>query len=160
MLMSILGMVLPAGNGALACFMVLTLFEGPLFPTIFAMTLRGLGRHTKLVSTGLTMAISGGAVWPTVSWATRQHHEFNDRWVLRLSIVLYAAMLAIVGMINLHPTARQWVDPDREATAPLEAVQDMPTPTLTGASVWEKGSRVGDASEHIEFVGNRDPRSA
>src|SRR4051794_27809688 len=64
---SALTMALPASassdsNGALACFILLMFFEGPVFPTVFAMTLRGLGRWTKLVSTGLTMAIIGGCV--------------------------------------------------------------------------------------------------
>lgn len=57
LLMSVLSMLLPAGDGTLTCLMLLAFFEGPFFPVIVAMTLRGMGRQTKLVATGLTMAI-------------------------------------------------------------------------------------------------------
>jgi hypothetical protein len=67
-------MLLPVGSnqGVLACLLLLTFFEGPFLPTIFAVTPRGLGRHTKLVATGLTMAISGVLVWTSVTWAVQQ----------------------------------------------------------------------------------------
>ena len=99
LLMCILSMLLPIGDGALACFMLLAFFQGPFFPTGFAMALRGAGRHTKLVSLGLTMTNSDGAIWPTISWAVARSH--NDRYVMRVSVALYSAMLAIVAMINL-----------------------------------------------------------
>jgi fucose permease len=59
--------------------MVLALFQGTFDPTLFAMALRGTGNYTKLMSTGLTMAVSGGAIWPTISWAIPRAHDDNDR---------------------------------------------------------------------------------
>jgi hypothetical protein len=100
-------------NGPLACLMLLMFFEGPIFPTVFAMTLRGLGRWTKLVSTGLTVAIIGACVWPTVAWALNQAHFGNVRFAMRSLIALNATMLILVLVINVHPTARRWVDPAR-----------------------------------------------
>jgi MFS transporter, FHS family, L-fucose permease len=37
-----------------------------MFPTIFAMSLKHLGRHTKLGSSLLVMSIIGGAVFPAI----------------------------------------------------------------------------------------------
>lgn len=75
LLMSSLSLPVGNGGGVLACFMLLTFFEGPPFPTISAITLRGLGRHTKHVATGLTMAISGGAIWPSDTWVAQRDHN-------------------------------------------------------------------------------------
>ena len=49
------------GFGAL---FVVYLCESIMFPTIFALSLRGVGRHTKLASSFLIMSIVGGAVAP------------------------------------------------------------------------------------------------
>lgn len=46
----------------LLCF----LFESIMFPTIFAMALKGLGEHTKQASSVLIMSIAGGAIAPIV----------------------------------------------------------------------------------------------
>ncbi|MDR0962967.1 MAG: sugar MFS transporter [Mediterranea sp.] len=51
------------GIGALfACY----LFESIMFPTIFALAIRGLGQHTKRASSFLIMSIVGGAVAPVL----------------------------------------------------------------------------------------------
>jgi MFS family permease len=161
LLMCLLSMLLPAGNGALACFMLLALFQGPFFPTTLAMTLRGLGRHTKLVATGLIMNVCGGAIWPTISWAVQQ--SGNSRYAMRVSVVVYAVMLGIIAVINLHPTTRHWVDADGETAASFEAGQAIPTPG--SVSSCEKRPRGSDAlrfltqPQHIEFAG-RHPRPA
>ena len=49
------------GFGAL---FVVYLCESIMFPTIFALSLRGVGHHTKLASSFLIMSIVGGAVAP------------------------------------------------------------------------------------------------
>jgi hypothetical protein len=126
------------------------------------MTLRGMGRHTKLVASGLTMTICGGAIWPTISWALLQGHDGNDRYVMRVSVAIYTAMLVIVATINLHPTARHWVDAGGK-TASIEARQDMPGNTVEEVS---GGTRPHGSDslphkpqppEHVEFA-RSDPR--
>jgi fucose permease len=111
LLMSILGMLLPVGNNhcVLARLLLLTSFEGPFFLTIFAVTLRGLGRHTKLVATGFTMAISGVLVWTSVTWAVQQADGGggDPRYAMCTYAALHAGVLVIVGIINLQPTIRR-----------------------------------------------------
>jgi hypothetical protein len=124
------------------------------------MTLRGMGRHTKLVASGLTMTICGGAVWPTISWAVLQRHEGNDRYVMRVSVAIYTAMLVIVATINLHSTTRHWVDAGG-GTA-IEARQDMPGNTVEDVSGGKRphGSESlpqKPQPEHVEFA-RSDPR--
>ena len=55
-------------GGALAVWMVVLLgfFHSLMFPTIFALSIEGLGPHTKLGSSLLVMSIVGGAIIPAV----------------------------------------------------------------------------------------------
>jgi MFS transporter, FHS family, L-fucose permease len=54
------------GNAAVAMLCLVLFFESIIFPTIFTLSLRGLGRHTKRGGSFLVSAISGGAVFPVI----------------------------------------------------------------------------------------------
>jgi len=54
------------GNGGIACLALVLFFESTCFPTIFTLSLRGLGRHTKRGGTFLVSSICGGAIFPPV----------------------------------------------------------------------------------------------
>jgi FHS family L-fucose permease-like MFS transporter len=60
--------VAATGSGAAAVWMVvlLGLFHSIQFPTIFALSLDGLGEDTKLGSSLLVMSIVGGAIIPAI----------------------------------------------------------------------------------------------
>ena len=53
-------------DGKIAVYSILTinLFMSIMFPTIFALGVRGIGEHTKLGSSLIIMAIVGGAIIP------------------------------------------------------------------------------------------------
>ena len=51
------------GRAGLAMVLMVFFMEGPLFPLIFAQSLRGMGQHTKLASVVITSAIAGGAAF-------------------------------------------------------------------------------------------------
>jgi len=55
-------------SGAVAVWMIVALgfFHSLMFPTIFALSLEGLGRQTKLGASLLVMSIVGGAILPAV----------------------------------------------------------------------------------------------
>jgi FHS family L-fucose permease-like MFS transporter len=56
--------MLVAGEVGYYAFFACFLFESIMFPTIFALAIRGLGIHTKTASSLLIMTIVGGAVAP------------------------------------------------------------------------------------------------
>ena len=60
--------VLLTGAGALGvgAFLICYLCESIMFPTIFALSLHGVGEHTKLASSFLIMSIVGGAIAPVI----------------------------------------------------------------------------------------------
>ena len=56
--------LLDAGHVSLAALLCGYAFEAIMFPTIFALSLKGLGSHTKRASSFLMMSPVGGAVGP------------------------------------------------------------------------------------------------
>ncbi len=52
--------------GGLAMLMIVLFFESCIFPLIFALSLRGLGRHTKRGASFLVSSVCGGAVVPAI----------------------------------------------------------------------------------------------
>lgn len=55
-----------ANWGGIALLMVVLFFESCIFPTIFTLSLRGLGRHTKRGASFLVASVCGGAVVPAI----------------------------------------------------------------------------------------------
>lgn len=53
-----------SGNAGIAMLSMVLFFESCIFPTIFTLSLRGLGRHTKRGASFLVASVSGGAVFP------------------------------------------------------------------------------------------------
>lgn len=55
-----------ANWGGVALLMIVLFFESCIFPTIFTLSLRGLGRHTKRGASFLVASVCGGAVVPAI----------------------------------------------------------------------------------------------
>jgi FHS family L-fucose permease-like MFS transporter len=51
------------GEGGVAMLSLVLFFESCIFPTIFTLSIRGLGRHTKRGSSWIVAAVSGGALF-------------------------------------------------------------------------------------------------
>jgi FHS family L-fucose permease-like MFS transporter len=52
--------------GGLSLLMIVMFFESCIFPIIFAISLRGLGRHTKRGASFIVASVSGGAIIPVI----------------------------------------------------------------------------------------------
>jgi FHS family L-fucose permease-like MFS transporter len=61
------------GYAGIAMLSVVLFFESCIFPTIFTLSLRGLGRHTKRGASFLVASVSGGAVFPPILGAVADH---------------------------------------------------------------------------------------
>jgi FHS family L-fucose permease-like MFS transporter len=77
-----------------------------MFPTIFSLSIEGLGRHTKLGSSLLVMAIAGGAILPVIMG------RVSDLYSIQLAYLVPAACFLVVlgfglkikGATNLQPS--------------------------------------------------------
>ena len=66
-----------------------------MFPTIFALALRGLGAHTKIASSLLIMSIVGGAVAPLLMGIVADGHSMALGFVVPLVCFVVIAAYAI-----------------------------------------------------------------
>jgi fucose permease len=113
LIFSILVFALPDSGGndadAIAGMSLLVLFfEGPMWPIIFAISMRGLGRRTKSAAAYLTAAASGGAVFPWVMWAVQ---DKGLRYSFCVSIALFATGLLFPMYMSVVPGVTAQVDP-------------------------------------------------
>ncbi|RMZ75049.1 hypothetical protein DV737_g5491, partial [Chaetothyriales sp. CBS 132003] len=97
------------GAGTSAVQILIFFFEAGIFAIVFAISLRGLGRHTKTGSALMTAAISGGAPFPLIQWATNKGHGLPYSYVVPLVTVCFGAIFAFY--LNFVPAARKQVDP-------------------------------------------------
>ena len=63
------------GNAGIATLSIVLFFESCIFPTIFTLSLRGLGRHTKRGASFLVASVCGGAVFPPILGVVADHRN-------------------------------------------------------------------------------------
>ena len=87
-----------AGVAGVAAFMLCYLCESIMFPTIFALALKGVGQHTKRASSFLIMSIVGGAIAPVLMGFIADHASMAMAFIVPLCcfvvIAAYAARFA------------------------------------------------------------------
>src|SRR3546814_3148512 len=80
---AILGIILVAGASltqgyvSVACVALLGFANAMMWPAIFPLAIRELGRHTETGAAMLIMAISGGAVIPQLFAVLKAHYDFQ-----------------------------------------------------------------------------------
>ena len=93
------------GNGAVALWAVALIgfFHSIMFPTIFALSIKGLGPFTKLGSSLLVASIIGGAVFPATMGFISDHSSIRQAFfvpVLCQAYVLYFALRGYKPVAN------------------------------------------------------------
>lgn len=77
-------------------------FMSVMFPTIFALGIRGLGPLTKKAASFLVMAVAGGAFCPPVMGAIADHFGMPVAFLLPLFCFAFIAFYAIKGVKKTH----------------------------------------------------------
>jgi fucose permease len=114
LIFSILVFALPNANGTAAntiagLTLMIFFFQGPLWPIIFAITLRGLGRITKSGAAFLTAAASGGAIVPWAMFGAQNSKSIQYSFCVVIAVL--AAGLLFPMYLSIIPAARAQVDP-------------------------------------------------
>lgn len=94
------------GNGGIATLALVLFFESTCFPTIFTLSLRGLGRHTKRGSTFLVSSISGGAVFPVILGAVADARDGDTQTAMVIPLVGFAIAWTFPLYLNLYQADR------------------------------------------------------
>lgn len=92
------------GTTSIAFLMLVFVFESCCFATIFTMSLRGLGRHTKRGGSWLVAAISGGTVWPSMTGAVVTAH--NAHVAMLIPMTGYIVGMVFPIYVNLFQRER------------------------------------------------------
>ena len=90
--MTTLLVLLDVGMVSLAALLCGYAFEAIMFPTIFALSLRGLGNHTKRASSFLMMSPVGGVVGPLLMGLVADHTTMV--WAFIVPLVAYCVVWA------------------------------------------------------------------
>jgi len=73
-------------------------FMSLMFPTIFALGVKGLGPNTKIGASGIIMAIIGGAIWtPLMGYISDQTHSMALAMIVPLISYIYVCYYAFIG---------------------------------------------------------------
>jgi fucose permease len=111
-----------SGPTPAAIIIIIMFFEGPMFPLIYAQSIRGLGKHTKDASVLLTAAIGGGAVLTPITYVVSQSHNAQYGYCVVVAAYVVGALFPI--WLNIHPTARKLADPVRDEQTRRESEAD------------------------------------
>ena len=91
--------------------LVFFFFEGPAWPLIFAIGLRGMGKRTKLAAACITASASGGGPFPFVQLGVIDLAHRSIQYSFCVIVALFAGMTIFPLYLNFVPAARHQVDP-------------------------------------------------
>lgn len=124
-------------ENSLAGLMIIThFFVAPLWPLIFSITLRGMGRRTKMAAALLTSAQGGAAIVPWMMYAIITGGDKSAKFSYCLAFALLALGTIFPIYLLVLPSARQQVDRgDKKQADELFEHREWPR------STWDPGSQ-------------------
>jgi FHS family L-fucose permease-like MFS transporter len=96
-LMCLLVVLLGSGLASLWAVVLIGFFHSIMFPTIFALSIKHLGRYTKLGSSLLVASILGGAVCPAIMGFISDHSSIRVAFIAPLICQAYVLYFAVRG---------------------------------------------------------------
>ncbi|KXJ96345.1 major facilitator superfamily domain-containing protein [Microdochium bolleyi] len=127
------------GNAGIAMLFVVLFFESICFPTIVALGMRGLGRHSKRGSGFIVGGVLGGAVVPPLTGVVADHKGNNIAMVIPLIFFIMASTYSFA--VNFVPAYRDNADAFTETQVGIVNVDGA------AAAEVEKAEGMGIATE-------------
>lgn len=97
------------GYKGVAMIVLVLFFESGIFSLVFAISLRGLGKHSKTGSVLLTAATSGGAIIPAIMWPVVSNNSVRYAFCVVVAVFAFGALMPIY--LSISPAAKKQVDP-------------------------------------------------
>lgn len=98
------------GEGGVAMLSLVLFFESCVFPTIFTLSIRGLGRHTKRGSSWIVASVSGGALFPSLTGLVADSKGYH----IAMCVPLIGFFIAFAFPIYLNTVCARELDGFRE----------------------------------------------
>ncbi|OQV01491.1 hypothetical protein CLAIMM_06842 [Cladophialophora immunda] len=130
-----------SGEAGVAFLSLVLFFESCIFPTIFTLSIRGLGRHTKRGSSWIVASVSGGALFPALTGLAADHMTYHKAMVVPLA----GFFVSFVFPIYLNTICKKELDGFRE--------------TKIGYVDERRGTIIGDVNDIETFEAMEKRRS-
>ena len=142
------------GEGGIACLSVVLFFESCVFPTIFTLAIRGLGRHTKRGSSWIVASVSGGALFPSLTGLVADHIDYH----IAMLVPLIGFVISFLFPVYCNTLARKELDGFRDSKIGYKdddgtAIGDI-VHQERRASVVSAGQGSGSHGSDVEKGGN------
>lgn len=98
------------GEGGVAVLSLVLFFESCVFPTIFTLSIRGLGRHTKRGSSWIVASVCGGALFPSITGLVADNKGYH----IAMCVPLIGFFVAFSFPIYLNTLCAKELDGFRE----------------------------------------------
>jgi MFS transporter, FHS family, L-fucose permease len=96
-LICLLVVLVGSGVAPLWAVVLIGFFHSIMFPTIFALSVKQLGRYTKLGSSLLVASIIGGAIFPAIMGFISDHSNIRVAFIVPLFCQAYVLYFAVRG---------------------------------------------------------------
>jgi MFS transporter, FHS family, L-fucose permease len=138
------------GNTGMSMLYITLFFESICFPTIVALGMRGLGKHTKRGSGFIVAGVSGGACVPPLLGAVADLHNSTAK-AMGVPLAFFIAAWSYSICVNFVPRYRDPADKFSTAKVGIEgstgSVEDEESGRRSG--VMEKTEERGEL-EHVD----------
>lgn len=98
------------GEAGVAMLSLVLFFESCVFPTIFTLSIRGLGRHTKRGSSWIVASVSGGALFPALTGLVADRKGYH----VAMCVPLVGFFVAFAFPVYLNTVCARELDGFRE----------------------------------------------
>lgn len=133
------------GNTGMSMLYLTLFFESICFPTIVALGMRGLGRHTKRGSGFIVGGVFGGACVPPLTGAVADMHGTALAMVVPMAFFVAAASYALA--VNFVPAYRDTADAFTETEIGLRGRSEGMVETGEEGSVDEEKAVVTEQAK-------------
>ncbi|KAK5070196.1 hypothetical protein LTS08_008436 [Lithohypha guttulata] len=117
------------GEGGFAMLAIVLFFESCIFPTIFTLSIRGLGRHTKRGSSWIVASVCGGALFPSLTGLLADKRDYH----IAMAVPLVGFFVSFCFPIYLNTICAKELDGFRD--------------TKIGYKDERRGTIIGDADD-------------
>ena len=128
------------GEAGVAFLSLVLFFESCIFPTIFTLSLRGLGRHTKRGASWIVASVCGGALFPSLTGLLADSKGYH----VGMCVPLVGFFVAFAYPIYLNTFYRRELDGFRE----------------TKIGYHDEDGVIGDAARDARRASKVDPEKA
>jgi MFS transporter, FHS family, L-fucose permease len=121
------------GEAGVAMLSIVLFFESCIFPTIFTLAIRGLGRHTKRGSSWIVASVCGGAFFPAMTGLAADVSDYHKA----MGVPLAGFAVAFAFPIYLNTLCAKELDGFRD--------------TKIGYHDERRGTVIGDINDEVEI---------